>query len=122
MIKICLTGGIGSGKTTVSKIFKERGVPVFNSDLCARDAEKDIFVNGVLDRTAMRSIIFTNKSKLKEINDLVTPFVKDKFNKFCIDHEKDSPIVMLESAILFETKNEIADSSITIGESFSWSI
>ena len=40
MIKVGLTGGIGAGKSTVSSIFKERGFPVFNSDICAREAEK----------------------------------------------------------------------------------
>lgn len=116
MIKVGLTGGIGSGKTTVSKIFKERGIPVFNSDLCARDAERethiqegfkrilgdDIFVDGALDRAKMRSIIFTDKDKLQQVNKLVTPFVKTKFEQFCSDNT-DHQIVMLESAILFET-------------------
>lgn len=116
MIIVAITGGIGSGKTTVSKIFKERGIPVFNSDLCARDAEKethiqegfkrilgdDIFVDGVLDRAKMRGIIFTDKDKLQQVNKLVTPFVKMKFEQFCKENT-DHQIVMLESAILFET-------------------
>lgn len=114
MIKVALTGGIGGGKTTISNIFKEQGVPVFNSDLCAKDAEKDpdilesfqrilgydIINNGVVDREKMRNIVFTNKDKLKGINNVVIPFVKRKFDEFCC--EANSSYVMLESAIIFE--------------------
>lgn len=128
MIKIGLTGGIGSGKTTVSKLFKERGIPVFNSDMCARDAENelhiqegfkailgnDIFVDGKLDRVKMRGVVFTDKDKLAQVNKLVAPYVKQKFEKFCTDLV-DSPIVMLESAILFEMKsNSYFDYIITV--------
>lgn len=120
MIKVGLTGGIGAGKTTVSQIFKERGFPIFNSDLCAREAEKEehiqlgfkniiddnIFVDGVLDRDRLRSIIFTDKEKLKQVNRLIGPYVKAKFEKFCEDHEKNHQVCMLESAIIFENKAE----------------
>jgi len=116
MIKIGLTGGIGAGKSTVSSIFKECGFPVFNSDLCAREAENEesiqlgfkriidnnIFIDGKLDRERLRSIIFTDKDKLKQVNQLVTPYVKAKFEQFCIDNENDSAACVLESAILFE--------------------
>lgn len=116
MIKVGITGGIGSGKTTVSQIFSKLGVPVFNSDLAAREAENNItvqymykkilgdyiFVDGLLDRPKMRSIVFTDKDKLKAINDFMIPYIKDEFYMFCCTH-KDAPIVMLESAILFET-------------------
>lgn len=116
MIKVGLTGGIGSGKTTVSKIFKERGIPVFNSDVCARESEsethiregykrilgEEIIVDGEFDRAKIRAILFTDKDKLQQVNKLVTPYVKQKFEKFCEDNS-DHQIVMLESAILFET-------------------
>jgi len=117
MIKIGLTGGIGAGKSTVSSLFKERGFPVFNSDICAREAEKkeniqlgfkriiddNIFINGELDRERLRGIIFTDKDKLKQVNQLITPYVKAKFEKFCLDNESDHAACILESAILFET-------------------
>ena len=116
MIKVGLTGGIGSGKTTVSQIFKERGIAVFNSDVCAREAEKethiqegykrilgeDVYVEGQIDRANIRAILFTDKDKLQQVNKLVTPYIKQKFEKFCEDNA-DHQIVMLESAILFET-------------------
>lgn len=117
MIKVGLTGGIGSGKSTISKLFKELNVPVFNSDLCARDAEKvpeiqeafkrilgdDIFVDGVLDRVKMRGMVFVDsKDKLKQINEVVIPFIVNEFDKFTKTNAA-SPYVILESAILFET-------------------
>jgi len=116
MIKVGITGGIGSGKTTISQIFSKLGVPVFNSDLAAREAEnnptvqymykkilgEDIFVDGLLDRPKMRSIVFTDKTKLKAINDFMIPYVKDEFYMFCCTH-REAPMVILESAILFET-------------------
>lgn len=120
MVKLGLTGNIGAGKTTVAQLFKEQGIPVFNSDLCARDAEKekhikegfkrilgdDIYVNDELDRPKMRSIIFTDKEKLKQVNALVTPYVKESFEKFCDKVKDEHQIVMLESAILFENNHE----------------
>jgi dephospho-CoA kinase len=128
MIKIGLTGSIGSGKTTVSKIFKERGIPVFNSDTCAREAEsethiqeeykrilgEDVYVEGQLDRAKIRAILFTDKDKLQQVNKLVTPYIKQKFEKFCVDNA-DHQIVMLESAILFETNTTpIFDYIVTV--------
>lgn len=116
MIKVAITGGIGAGKSTVSQLFKELGVPIFNSDKSAREAENDfdvikgfkqifgddIYVNGVLDRPKMRSIAFVDKDKLKLINDLITPYVSSDFETFMLVY-KDSDYVLLESAIIFET-------------------
>lgn len=120
MIKVAITGNIGAGKTTISKLFKELGVPVFNSDLCARNAENDviikqgfkdilgddIYVNDQLDRVKMRSIVFVDKDKLKLVNELVIPYVKKSFEEFILEHS-DANYVMLESAILFETGADI---------------
>jgi dephospho-CoA kinase len=116
MIKVAITGGISVGKTTVSDLFKRLGVPTFNSDTSARNAERfasiqseykrilgeDIFVNGKLDRPKMREIIFNDADKLKQINNVVIPFVSEDFSEFCITNSE-QPYVILESAILFET-------------------
>ena len=119
MIRVAITGGIGSGKTTIAKIFEELGVPVFNSDKCARNAEfvphiqeqykrvlgDDIFIDGVMDRPKMRNIVFNDATKLLELNEFMIPYVSNSFKEFCKEHDK-SLIVMLESAIIFETGNE----------------
>jgi dephospho-CoA kinase len=116
MIKVAITGGISVGKTTVSNLFKRLGVPTFNSDTSARNAERfasiqseykrilgdDIFVNGKLDRPKMREIIFNDTDKLKQVNDLILPFVSEDFSEFCVTNSE-QPYVILESAILFET-------------------
>jgi dephospho-CoA kinase len=116
MIKVAITGGISVGKTTVSNLFKRLGVPTFNSDTSARNAERfasiqseykrilgdDIFVNGKLDRPKMREIIFNDADKLKQINNVVIPFVSEDFSEFCITNSE-QPYIILESAILFET-------------------
>jgi len=115
MIRIAITGNLGAGKTTVSKIFKERGIPVFNSDICAKEAEnethiregykrilgEDVYVDDKVDRTKIRAILFTDKEKLRQVTKLIMPYIKDKFERFCNDNS-DHQIVILESAIIFE--------------------
>jgi len=119
MLKIGLTGNIGVGKTTISKIFKELGIPIFNSDLFSREAEnelyikqgfknvlgEDIYVDGELDRDRMRKMIFTDRSLLSKIQGLVLPYVTEKFDEFSKEH-KDEPYIILESAIIFETDSQ----------------
>lgn len=118
MITVGLTGNIGAGKTTVSKILEDKGVPVFNSDLCARSAESDpemrkkfidivgeeILVDGEIDRNKMREIVFNNKEILANVNTLLTPYVIQKFSEFVNEQEMNGEImVVCESAILFES-------------------
>jgi dephospho-CoA kinase len=115
MIKIALTGNIGAGKTTVSKIFESHGIPVFNSDLASREAEKDpevlskfldivgadILVDGEIDRTLMRERIFNDSLMLQKVNDLMVPYVSKKYQQFLKTH-KDKLATIMESAIIFE--------------------
>ena len=117
MKKIGLTGGIGSGKSTVAEIFSQLGVPVFNSDNVARklqdedeevrNATKKIFGNdtyddkGKLIRKKLAEIVFSDKNKLKELNSIVHPAVAKAFDKFC-EQNISSAFVLKESAILFE--------------------
>lgn len=119
MFKVGLTGGIGSGKTYISQYFTFLGIPVFNSDIAARDLESnpeiqkafkqilgdDIFIDGVLDRVRMRSIVFTDIAKLKKVNTVVIPFIKKEFEDFCIMNSS-SPYCVFESAIIYETGSE----------------
>lgn len=119
MLKIGLTGGIGSGKTTVAQVFEKLGVPVFYADLEAKacmqsDAVlinhlkavfgEEIYLRGVLQKDRLANIIFNDEKALKTINDLVHPAVQKSFEKWCI--EQNTPYVLKEAAILFESGSE----------------
>lgn len=119
MLKIGLTGGIGSGKTTVAQVFEELGVPVFYADLEAKKCMQSdtvlieqlktafgegIYLNGVLQRDQLASIIFNDEKALGTINRLVHPAVQKSFEKWC--NEQNAPYVLKEAAILFESGSE----------------
>ena len=116
MKKLGLTGGIGVGKTYVSKVFQQMGVPVFNADVEAKNcmAEdkglmqnvktsfgENIYDNGVLQKEELAKIVFNNSERLVELNALVHPVVKQKFNDWCT--EQTAELVIKEAAILFES-------------------
>ncbi len=115
-IKLGITGGIGSGKTSVCKVFNILGIPVFSADPVAREimdndplvmkrindiAGKDMYSKGELDRQELAGLIFNNASLLERVNSLVHPIVFDYFNKW--ESEQDAPYVIMEAAILFES-------------------
>ena len=118
MLQIGITGGIGSGKTTVCKIFESLGVPVFNADLEARaildhdshvkeairrEFGKELYNNkGKLNRKAMAAIVFNNKVLLEKLNNLVHPAVGKKYESW-VEKHRDQPYVIKEAAILFES-------------------
>lgn len=114
-----LTGGIGSGKTTVAKLFYKLGVPIYVSDIEAKhlmvtdvDLIKAIkkllgdeaYKAGKLNRSFISHQVFNDKNLLSNLNALVHPVVATNFNKWY--KEQDSPYVIKESAILFETKGD----------------
>ena len=120
MKKIGITGGIGSGKTYISKVFTSLGIPVFNADVESKklmitskklmDSVKsefgeNIYVNGNLNKEKLASIVFYDKSKLQKLNSLVHPIVKAEFEHWCT--KQTSPYVIKEAAILFESKANI---------------
>ncbi len=120
MKKIGLTGGIGVGKTYVSKIFKQMGIPVFNADeqakICMvedvnlKDAVKlafgeNMYLKGVLQNEALAKIVFKNNTALAKLNALVHPIVKQKFEDWC--NVKSTLMVIKESAILFESDSHL---------------
>lgn len=110
-----VTGGIGSGKTTVCKIFKILGVPYFSSDevsksiLFSISVQKEVadlfgecvFKNGFLDRNKLAIHIFSDESALKSLNKLLHPKVFDAFNLW--KNTQKSCFVIKEAAILFES-------------------
>lgn len=117
MLQVGLTGNIGSGKTTVCKVFENLGVPVFYADLRARlilEREEvlgkvvDAFGKGVLDeagklnRRGLAEIVFNDKRKLGLLNAIVHPLVREDYLEWVVQHQ-DHPYVIEEAAILFET-------------------
>lgn len=123
-----LTGGIGSGKSTVLNMFKKLGVFTFIADIEAKNlmnsnAElvseiKQLFgeksyINGKLNRVYIASEVFNNKEKLSKLNALVHPKVRAHFNKFLKGKEND--IIIYEAAILFESGSDtLCDYIITV--------
>jgi dephospho-CoA kinase len=117
MLKIGLTGGIGSGKSVVCKIFSALGIPVFSSDevsrsLIKRDPEiiktvtrvfgRDIYRNGILDRKKLSECVFTDKDSLEKLNSIMHPAVAKAFNEWLKSFDNQSYIIK-EAAIIFES-------------------
>ena len=117
MLKIGVTGGIGSGKTVVCEIFKILGVAVYNADTEAKnitnsDSEiiqaltgrygQDIYFNGEINKKKLSSIIFDNKEELNFINSTIHPRVFAHFNEWLELHNNHSYIIK-EAALLFES-------------------
>ncbi|MCE7056646.1 dephospho-CoA kinase [Algoriphagus sp. AGSA1] len=112
-----ITGGIGSGKTTVTRIFSILGIPVYSADdrakwLMQNDAQlqtkiKDAFgdesylPNGSLNRDFLAKTVFADPEKVKRINSLVHPAVGSDFSDWASNHT--SPYVLKEAALIFET-------------------
>jgi dephospho-CoA kinase len=116
MLKIGLTGGIGSGKSTIAKVFETLGIPVYYADdaskrLLSSNEQlkasviqhfgKDIYINDELDRKHLASIVFNNKEKLDLLNSLTHPIViQDAEDWMSL---QTSPYVIKEAALLFES-------------------
>ena len=116
-----LTGGIGSGKTTVAHMFKALGVPVFNSDDEAKVLmnssmiikQENSYKNDTLNKPYIASQIFNTKAVLKKINAIVHPKVAAAFDTWV--SKQNTPYVIKEVAILFETRTEsLVDFIITV--------
>ncbi len=115
MKRIGLTGGIGSGKSTVSKMFEALGVPVFYADLEARKIldsgrirsrlaglfGKDIIRNGKTDRKKIAAIVFSDKSKLRQLNAIIHPEVRKNFSSWM--KKQKAKYIIEEAAIIFES-------------------
>jgi dephospho-CoA kinase len=118
MLKIGLTGNMGSGKTTVSKVFEILGIPVFYADDEAKKVmitdqvlinaiksafgEISYFDDGTLNRRHIATIVFNNNSELKKLNSLVHPAVFRAFDEW-VKNFHDIPYVLKEAALLFES-------------------
>jgi dephospho-CoA kinase len=127
-MKLGVTGGIGSGKTSVCKVFNVLGIPVFSADYEARkimdsDEEiiekvktisgKNVYSSGYLNRVELAQLIFNNEKLLGEINAVVHPVVLEKFIAWEISAT--SPYVIMEAAILFESgASELVDRVVSV--------
>lgn len=115
MITIGLTGGIGSGKTTVAKLFKEQGVPIYIADVEAKQLMvsskvikrkliqlfgKQAYINDTLNKSFLANSIFNDSTLLEKMNAIVHPRVRRHFLKWK-DKQK-VPYVIKEAAVLFE--------------------
>jgi dephospho-CoA kinase len=116
---IGLTGGIGSGKSTVAGYFQELGVPVYVADTEAKKImdqpdtiqevqqifDENVIFEGKLDRKKIASIVFNNAEKLAQLNKIIHPKVKQDFKDWLEKH-KNYSFIIKEVAILFETNSE----------------
>tara|TARA_R110000868_G_scaffold183737_4_gene425029 strand:+ start:101 stop:688 length:588 start_codon:yes stop_codon:yes gene_type:complete len=117
MLQIGITGGIGSGKSTVCKIFQSLGIPVYDADSSAKklmqensqlvDAIKSEFGNdsyltsGAINRDYLAKVAFTDPVKVKRLNALVHPVVADDYSKWVSDQT--AVYVVKEAALLIES-------------------
>ncbi|WP_282050019.1 dephospho-CoA kinase [Maribacter aquivivus] len=128
MIVIGLTGGIGSGKSTVATMFKELGVPVYDSDHRAKYLMntsgiinkqlvellgEEAYEKGKLNRPYIAKKVFNDSELLAELNNIVHPVVRQDFIDWT--KEQDSCYVIQETALLFENKSqELYDNVILV--------
>ncbi|MFD2999747.1 dephospho-CoA kinase [Pontibacter toksunensis] len=119
MLKIGITGGMGTGKTVVSRVFALLGVPVYDSDARAKwvmrhDEElrqelisafgtEAFTTEGELNRAYISSIVFNNPQRLEQLNGLVHPHVRKDFTKWAASHT-DKPYVLKEAALMYESE------------------
>ena len=128
MIVVGLTGGIGSGKTTVAKQFAALGIPVYIADEEAKKLMNrskiikrklielfgsEAYKNDALNRPFIAQIIFSNKEILQKMNAIIHPRVATHFNKWIL--KQTAAYVIKEAAILFENDGyKLCDYVITV--------
>lgn len=129
MIKVGLTGNIGSGKSLVCEAFKALGISVFNADLEARKIlnskeviqdiiqifGEDVLLNKKeINRKKLAAIVFNSKQELEKLNQLIHPILRQNFLVWCYEHKEESYIIQ-EAAILFENNfHSLMDKVITV--------
>lgn len=127
-IKLGVTGGIGSGKTSVCRVFSVLGIPVFSADTEAKTVMdidtgiilrintivgKNLYASGSLDRVELARLIFNNNRLLEKVNSLVHPVVFSRFREW--EKKQTAPYVIMEAAILFESgSSDAVDLIVTV--------
>jgi dephospho-CoA kinase len=117
MLKVALTGNMGSGKTVVCRFFEMLGVPVFYADIEAKKLYENPLIiqkvktlfgkevitpDGSVDKKALAAKVFSDKAKLKELNNIIHPKVHKMFDQWVKQHKR-KPYCIQEAAIIFET-------------------
>jgi dephospho-CoA kinase len=116
MLKVGITGGIGSGKSTVCQVFETLGIPVFYADKAARTLTNtdesiirqlkslfgdDIYTKGELDRSKVALTVFTDKNILIQLNAIIHPATIEYGRNWML--QQSGPYALKEAAIFFET-------------------
>ena len=116
ILKVGLTGGIGSGKSTVAKVFEILGIPVYYADNAAKKLMKEdddlkqllvkefgnaIYLNGELNRTHLSSLVFNNPKKLEALNAIVHPATIADADRWM--QKQTAPYAVKEAALIFES-------------------
>ncbi len=129
MLIIGLTGGIGSGKSVLSELFAELGVPILDADVIAREVVAPgtpalanitahfganiLDANGALDRAALRKIVFADQSALRWLENLTHPLIRERLQQALTDI--DAPYTVLVSPLLLETdQHELVDRVLVV--------
>ncbi len=120
-IRVAITGGIGSGKSSVSNFIKEKGYIVIEADPLAKKLMEtderiknelkkyfgnDAYSNNKLNTKYLAEKIFSNKENVKIINSIVHPFVIQKINDLFDNEYKERNIIFVEAALIYEAKME----------------
>lgn len=130
MLKIGITGGIGSGKSTISKVFEVLGIKVFYADDAAKQVmtndpiliatlkqtfgNEAYFSDGSLNRKFIANIVFNNPDELAKLNAITHPAVFRAFDQW-LTQIKDVPYVMKEAALMFESgSSKLCDKNILV--------
>jgi len=131
MLKVGITGGIGSGKTTICRIFETLGIPVFYADTVAKEimvndailikgvkdafGEESYLPGGILNNRHIAGIVFNNADELAKLNALVHPAVFRAFDNWVTKLPKDVPYILKEAALLFESGSyKMCDKNILV--------
>ncbi|NBX28790.1 MAG: dephospho-CoA kinase [Chitinophagia bacterium] len=127
MLKVAITGGIGSGKSLVCQVFKTLGIPIFNADAVSNQLVehdtglkasiiklfgKEAYINNNYNRKYIAHIVFSQAEKLKALNELIHPKAIEAAKQWF--EKQQTPYAIKEAAILFESKAE-QDIDIIIG-------
>jgi len=127
MLKIGITGGIGTGKTTVCKIFELLGIPVFYADAAGKQlmidnavvkqkikalfGEEAYFSDETVNRRHIADIAFKDQNKLSLLNNIIHPAVKEAFEIWCTNQK--NIYILKEAALMFES-NSYQDNDFNI--------